>query len=247
MAAAIIPAIQLGISAYSAYKTNQAQKKAQQQQQQLMDESAKARGEITKQAPQFFDASRQLQQIGVPLLQTTGNYYKSLIGGDRGAIDSALAPDRAALQETYAGAQKGITNLRGPTRDLAQAELAKSRAGAMGLLPSIARANAVEGGQRAGEFATTAAGEQRSRGASLFESAAGLAGGAANTGVNQGYLQLAQGAQNASQAKGMGTLIGQVLTGILNRNQGGGAQSPVPTTTWRPPMSPYPSSIYGRV
>lgn len=255
MAAAILPAIQLGVGAFSAYKQHQAQKKAAQQQQQMFDaakaaqdEAKAARGQITQQAPQFYEQGRQLGNIGMPLLQTTSNYYRALVGGDRGAMDAALAPDRAAITDTYRGAEKGITNLRGPTRDLARAELARSKAGALGLLPAQARRGAVEGAQHAGEYATSAGMDARSRGASLYESAAGLAAQGANaanttaqTGIQQGYLNLAQGRQNYDMASGLGGLFGEVLKGILNR----GTKAPIPTTGWTPPMSPYPSAIYG--
>lgn len=243
MAAAIIPAVQLGISAFSAYKRHKEQKKAAEEQARLQAEAAAARGEITQQAPQFAEQGRQLGQIGLPLLQSTSNYYRALIGGDRGAIDSALAPERASIQDTYRGASRGLSMLRGPTRDLATAELNRQRAGQLGLLPAQARANAVAGGQAAGEFATSAGLDARSRGASLYESAAGLAQQAARTGIDQGYLRLAQNQQNFQQSQGWGSLFGEVLKGVLNRGGGGGA---IPTTGWTPPMSPYPASVYGR-
>lgn len=232
MAAAIIPAIQLGISAYSAYKQRQAQKKQQ-------EEAARAAAEIKGQAGTFQERDRQLTQIGLPLLQSTSNYYRALIGGDRGAIDSALAPDRANIQDTYRGASRGLSMLRGPTRDLATAELNRQKAGQLGLLPAQARANAVQQGQRAGEFATSTGLESASRGASLYESAAGV-------GQDQARVDIANRAQNYQQAQGWGSLFGEVLKGVLNRGGGGGSQTPIPTTGWTPPMSPYPASIYGR-
>lgn len=230
MAAAIVPAIQLGMSAFGAWRQHKAQKKQQAQ-------AAAAQKAITDQAGGFQARDRQLTQIGLPLLQSTSNYYRALIGGDRGAIDSALAPERAGITDTYRGAARGLSTLRGPTRDLATAELNRQKAGQLGLLPAQARANAVQQGQRAGEFAVGTGLESASRGASLYESAAGV-------GQQQARVDLANRQQNFDMSSGMGSLFGEVLKGILNR---GGGTAPIPTTGWTPPLSPYPGSIYGRM
>jgi hypothetical protein len=217
------------MSAFGAWRQHKAQKK--QQEQALASQKA-----ITDQAPQFMEQGRQLGQLGLPLLQSSSNYYRALIGGDRGAIDSALAPERAGIQDTYRGASRGLSMLRGPTTDLATAELGRQKAGQLGLLPAQARANAVQQGQRAGEFATGAGLDARSRGASLYESAAGV-------GQNQARIDQGNRQQNFDMSSGMGSLFGEVLKGILNR-KGGGGGSPLPNTM-TPPWSPYPASIYG--
>jgi hypothetical protein len=183
------------------------------------------------------EQGRQLGQLGLPLLQSSSNYYRALIGGDRGAIDSALAPERAGIQDTYRGASRGLSMLRGPTKDLATAELGRQKAGQLGLLPAQARANAVQQGQRAGEFATGTGLDARSRGASLYESAAGV-------GQNQARIDQGNRQQNYDMSQGMGSLFGDVLKGVLEWKAGRG-KAPIPTTGWTPPMSPYPASIYG--
>lgn len=243
MAAAVVPAVQLGISAFGAFKRHKAQKKQQQQQEQLAAEAKAARGAITQQAPQFAQQGKAFGDIGLPLLRDSSNYYRALIGGDRGAIDAALAPERAGIADTYRGAQKSVDFMRGPTKDLAQAELNKQRAGQLGLLPAMARKGAIEGGTQLGLDTARTGLDARRMGASLYESAGQLAHQGAQTGINQGYLNLAQNQQNFDMGQGMGSLFGDVLKGVLGKFGGGGGR--LPTTTWNPPMSPYPTAIYG--
>lgn len=95
-----------------------------------------------------------------------GSYYRALIGGNKAAVNAAVAPERNQISETYRGAEEGANRLRGPARDRAKSKLNLQKAGQLGALPYAARRDAVAG---AGQLAQN----QISTGASLYDRALG--------------------------------------------------------------------------
>src|SRR5262245_45806324 len=65
-----------------------------------------------------------------PWLQQTGNYYSTLLGGNRAAMTQARAGDVANLADLYRGATRNLdrSGLQGAERDVAAAGLNRDRA-----------------------------------------------------------------------------------------------------------------------
>lgn len=77
------------------------------------------------------DQGRMLTGAGMPYATGAGNYWQTLLSGNRAAMAQATAGPRAALTDQYRGAERGLerSGLRGGVRDLASAELSRDRAG----------------------------------------------------------------------------------------------------------------------
>lgn len=99
--------------------------------------------------------ARNQVAFGQPALNKAMTYYTKLASGNRGAMDSALAPDRAALNDSYKGSSMALSHGvgRGPRRDEALSKLNQQRAGQLGLMPFMAKQNAVGQMGRMGESA----------------------------------------------------------------------------------------------
>lgn len=167
-----IPLIVGGVSAASsAWQAHKAGQVAGSQ-QQLMGQQSNLANEIGSFA-------RGQSSMAQPALNKAMQYYMTLANGNRGAIDSALAPERAQITDNYAGAEKGL-NARlaaGPQRDRAIADLYKQRAGQLGLMPLQARAGAVE---NLGKMGQGLAGNALN----AYSGASSALNGASNTGRN---------------------------------------------------------------
>lgn len=254
MAAAIVPAIQLGISAYSAYKKNKARKKAEEEARKLMQRTPEAQaayGNLTGQAGELTQRGDTMMNAGSPLLSRASQYFQALMGGNRAAMNAELAPERAGIADSYKGAGKSVSLMRGPARDRAAAELNRERAGMMALLPAQARSQAIAGGADLGKYFTSSGMDAKSRGASLYAAALGSEDAVQATrlgqNINQGYLGLARDQASGDDGEGMGSLFGQLATGIMSyygsRGMGGGGG--MKTTNWSAPYSPYQAALQG--
>lgn len=133
-----IPLITGAVSAFASYKQAKGQSKIASAQQGIMGEQSGLAKELTSFA-------RDRMASGQPALDKAMSYYTRLATGNRGMINSALAPDRAALNDTYKGAEMGIDHSigSGPRRDQAIAELYRKRAGQLGTMPFVAKQGAV--------------------------------------------------------------------------------------------------------
>lgn len=93
----------------------------------------------------FVQQGNQLFSMGAPAFNKGLNYYATLVGGGRGALDQLLSTERGQLNELYSGAVRGLEQggMRGGTLDSAKADLMKQKAGqisgmAMGMRPNAA-------------------------------------------------------------------------------------------------------------
>jgi hypothetical protein len=165
-----------------------------------------------------------------PYIAQPASYYQTLLRGSRGAMANAVAPARAALQESYRGEQAKLANsgIRGAARDQLQGNLDRQQAGQVsalttGVQPGAASALAGVGGQ-------------------LQQTAAPLLGQAGNI-----YQQLlSQGAANRTQAMKEGTDTGQSagkLIADLGTTLFGGGKKTAGTTT--PPKGKTPATATG--
>lgn len=163
-------------------------------------------------SPLLGDAQKSLTGASSAYNQV-GSYMSPILSGSRGAMNQALAPDLAAITDTYRGAGKAIENsgMRGGTRDLATAELNRDRAGKLALLPAQARANAASGMMDVGQGKANVGATQAGAGGNLFGQAT-----SAKQGATSGYGTLFGGAlqqqqqqqgQNSQAAGAIGSMI----------------------------------------
>src|SRR5207247_2881235 len=76
-----------------------------------------------------------------PALAKGMDYYSKIAGGDRNAVQGAIAPDVAANRQAYEGTQKYLEQqgVRGGAKDMATAEANRQQAGQIGMMPFGAR------------------------------------------------------------------------------------------------------------
>lgn len=196
MAPLAIPAAVAGGSALINYFQNRGTKKAEKA----------ALGEQTAGAVQARTQGAELYKTALPQLQQAGNYYSTLVGGNRAQLTAAMQPETRQITDAYRGASANLerAGVRGATRDLAEADIGRERAGRIaGLVPSL-RPNAAAGlsALSSGTMATSR----------------GLSSGATAT-----FGDLAQGYQrqnyiNGQQQHETGQDIGKILQAAMNQS-----------------------------
>jgi hypothetical protein len=151
---------------------------------------------------------------GVPMLGQAGNYWQTLLSGNRAAMAQATAGPRAALTDVYRGAESNLerSGIRGAARDVASAELGRDRAGQIarlttGVQPGAAHALAGVGSQLLGT------------GAPMLGQAGGIWGNLLGAGFDN--RQYARG-EGEKGGKAIGGLIFDILQGTLGKKFGGG-------------------------
>jgi hypothetical protein len=139
-----IPLITAGVSAATQYLGNRktAGEKGMEgvaAQQGLL---AQKQGRLGDQIGVFAQGQHSMAQ---PALQKAMQYYTQLASGSRSGIQGALAPSIGALTETYRGAENGLMARSNPgaSRDRQLGELARQKAGQLGLMPFQARESAI--------------------------------------------------------------------------------------------------------
>lgn len=199
--------IAAGVSAYSAYKQGKAADNTAGQQEKLA-------GQQSSLAKEIMGYGQQQYGMGAPAMQQAMKYYTTLATGNRGAIDTALAPQRNQIADSASGIEQGLDNhlAPGPTRDRAIADLYRQKAGQLGMLPINARQNAM------GQLATQ--GQQSVGNAASFF---GQSSGALNSAGNM-FDIAGQNRANAAGAYGqMGNDLGKLGGGVWDwyKNRGG--------------------------
>jgi hypothetical protein len=144
-----IPIIGLGISAFSAYKQSKAQGDAAKLQKQMFQQQSG----LANTLQGFAQGQTTMAQ---PALNKAMQHYMTLANGSRGAIGAELAPDINGVTESYRGAEKGLSRATpaGPARDRAIADMYRSKAGQIGMMPFQARQQAFTGLENMGNHAT---------------------------------------------------------------------------------------------
>lgn len=164
------------------------------------------------------------QQGGQNLGQAT-DYYSGVLGGDRSKILAHMSPEISGVLDSYRGAEGKIgRNLRGGSRDYAQAELDRQKVGQVaGLIPQ-ARRNAAEAmGDLGGQYLAG--------GTSLTGQGVAAAGGAANASSQLYGNATAQSQQEAQGGKVMGGYIYDILNSKFPKLMGG-QQKPLAGTIY---------------
>lgn len=239
VAQAWLPLVMLGASLLGSWlggRKNKKQKALEEQQTQnaaLMQERGKAlENEFGQMSESFFNQGRGVRRqagFAQPM-----NYWQALLGGDRGKMMNAVAPQRAMLAETYGGARRGLqrSRLRGAQRDEAEQELNRQEVGQTAGLTQGLQGEAAQ--QMSGLEQQIQAIMQGYSGLGLNAKAQGadalarlLTGSAYTT---QGLLDHEENARQArSQAWGSAAnAAGGLLGGWMNNRWGAGAGAAVP-------------------
>jgi len=174
-------------------------KKAQSSAMQRSPEELAALQGAQQAAGGLQTAGQQFLGMGRPWLGQAGNYYQTLLGGSRGAMQQAVAGPTAAITDVYRGAERGLerSGVRGAARDVASGEINRQRASQVaglytGMQPSAAAALASLGGSTAG------------LGADLAGQAGSIYGGL-----------LGQGAANRAYGRAEGEKFGSSIGGLI--------------------------------
>src|SRR5262245_29406416 len=122
-----IPAIaKVGSAVVGGIMSRRAQKQAMERSPEEQQQLAGA----TQGANTAMQQGKDLTNMGMPWLNQAGGYYSTLLRGNRAAMSQATAAPRAALTDTYRGAERSLerSGVQGAARDLAQGQLARDRA-----------------------------------------------------------------------------------------------------------------------
>lgn len=137
-------------------------------------------------------------------LGQAGNYYSTLLGGNRAQMAQATAGPRAALTDVYRGAERGLerSGVRGAARDVATADLGRQRASSLSSLVTGVQPGAAAGLAGLGGQALSAGGQLSQGSGSIYSNLLG------------------QGAQNRQygrqEGQNFGSGVGGFLFDILN-------------------------------
>lgn len=184
-------------------------------------------------------AGDQQAQQGNQLAGPVNNYYRALIGGNRAALQGAVAPERQQINATYEGAEEGAKRMRGPARDRALAKLRLQKAGQVGTLPYTARRDAAAA---AGNLAQSQTGAAASIYARALDSSDARDRARLNDIRTREGLQLEGARVNLANKEnqrqsggGFGNLFYDLISGIGGKKGlGGGAVNGLPIVPFQP-------------
>lgn len=210
----LAPAIPWAIKGASLFGGMLMGRGAQGAAQKRSPEESAALGGAQNAAGTLTSQGNALMQQGAPMTSQAGNYWSTLLSGNRAQMAQATAAPRAAITDTYRGAERNLerSGIRGATRDVARAELGRQRAGQIAGLTTGVQ-----------PFAAQQLGEM---GASTTRTGASLAQGAGSIWSSL----LGQGFQNRTYARGegekagssIGSLLFDILSGTIGKKFGGG-------------------------
>lgn len=210
MPAAAIPIIMAvsaaGGTAYGIYAQHK-------QQKTLEDQYAQARGDAQAQLGKENDRYNSQMGMAKPGVEKALGYYTTLLNGSRSEMRTATSQPRAAINDTYRGAARGLehSGVRGGALDTAKSELSRDRAGKVANLTSGVQPMAAEA---LGNLSTGLMGNANSAG---------------GNGLSLGLLNSAGGRLNGDQDSGVGA-FGGLLARLLDRygdgKSGGGGLLP---------------------
>lgn len=200
-------------------------KKAQSSAQQRSPEELAALNAATGAGQGLMRQGSILTGTGLPAVQSSLGYYGTLLRGNRAAMSEATAGPRAALTDTYRGAERSLerSGVRGATRDLASAELSRDRAGKIASLVTGVQPGAASA---LSDIGTNLVGQ----GNTAFSNAGNLFSGLLGEGfANRKYAR--------SEGEKAGSSIGSFLFDILSgfgKGGGGGGGMYAPNTSSTP-------------
>jgi hypothetical protein len=216
VAAAAIPIImKVAPIAISAIASKFASKPGKTQQTALGGTQGAA-DQLSGAVPQLMQSGQALTGQGQEQLGAAGNYYGKILGGDRAEMRSAMSPEISTALDYYKGAaSKTARTMKGGAKDMALAELDRSKVGNLAMMGVQARQGAAAGAERVGAQFFGAGGQQTGQGI--------------QAGANAGYLNNAlfnQGTQVQDRARQTGASFGKLAFDLLGAYAGGGMKKP---------------------
>jgi len=168
-----------------------------------------AQSGITNLARMLQDQSAGVYQVGLPAYQRATGFYNSLLGSKAGQTQ-ALAPALENTAASYAGAQNALSarTQRGPTQDLARAELTRDAAGAARDLYRDAPYKAAD---QLGQLGVAGLGQA---GGTAGQAMAGYSG-LLNNSLDAQRLAMQQQQINTQNTHGLFSGLGNLLTQLL--------------------------------
>lgn len=204
-----VPLIGAGISAFSSWRQRKAQQKAG-----AVGGPASLEGPATALAAQQGQQGQGLFNFGMPQLQRAAGYYGNLLSGSRSAIASTIAPDVAALSDTYRGAARNLERAPpGAGRDVAAADLNRQRAGQIGGLAMAVRPNAAAQVAGMGQFGV-------GQGTSATASAGGMYSSLLGHNLNERQFGFDQQKYKDQQSMEFGKNLSKILTDFIGAYRG---------------------------
>lgn len=228
----VAPAIPLIAQGVGALVGHFAGKKATSAAQKRSDEENVSLEGGQETGAEALSAGTGLMKQGRPMIADAGNYYKTLLHGNRAAMGLATAAPRASITDSYRGAARNLdqSGIRGAAKDVHAGELNRQRAGQIaGLTTGVQPAAAEALGNLGTETTRT--------GVPLY-----------NTAGNVYTNLLGQGSNNRQYARREGENTGAAIGSLIRDvgglaakrwpGGGGGAQGPGPWRTGQvyPPL-----------
>lgn len=190
-------------------------------------------------------AGDQTMQQGQQLQGPVNNYYRALLGGNRAAMQGAVAPERQQINSTYEGAEAGAKRMRGPSKDRALAKLRLQKAGQVGTLPYQARRDAASAAGQLGQSQTAQAGSLYSRALDSSDSRDSMRLDDIRRKESLGFegarVNLANKENQRQSGAGFGSMFSDLLgnvVGGLGGGKGGGSVNGLPIIPFMPSISP---------
>jgi hypothetical protein len=202
--------------------TSAAMKRSPEEQQALTGAQG-AGTSLGTQGGSLFKTGTGMVQQGQSTVAQPTNYFSKLLSGNRALQSQAVAAPRAAISDTYRGAERNLEQggVRGASRDQAKGDLSRQRAGQISSL--------ITGVQPAAAGALTSIGEnQTSQGVATAGQGVGATGASGNIFANllqQGNANRQYGrSEGQNFGSGFGGLIFDMLqaTGKFKGKSGGG-------------------------
>jgi hypothetical protein len=197
-------------------ETSAAMKRSPEEQQALTGAQGAA-GSLGTQGSSLFKSGTGMVQQGQSTLSQPTNYYSKLLSGNRASQSQAVAAPRGAISDTYRGASRSLeqSGVRGASRDQAQSDLSRQRAGQISSL--------ITGVQPAAAGALTSIGEnQTSQGAGMASTGVGATASSGNVFANLLNQGNANRQYGRKEGQNFGSGFGGLIFDMLNKTGKGG-------------------------
>ncbi len=179
-----------------------------------MDSQGKLSDQMRRQGSQAYS-------MGMPQVQSTIDYYRTLMDGSRAARMNAVSGETQDVAQAYSGADAAADrNLQGGEREQAKAENARMKAGQISRLVTGVRPGAAAALGSMGTNLVGAAGQFQGSAADITGSLLGN-----ETANRQGAFQAGENAANTT-SENMGKLFGSLAGAAGSWGGGGGGYKP---------------------
>jgi hypothetical protein len=187
-------------------------RKAQKNAMQRSPEEQAALAGQTGVAGAAGSAGQQFLGQAAPWMQQSGNYYSTLLKGNRAAQSQAVAPYAAQLSDVARGEERNLvrSGVQGAARDVAMADIGRRRAsGIAGLVTGMQPGAANQLGQLGNQSGQL--------GSNLTQTAGNLYSNLLGQGFQNRKYAREEGRDTAAAVGGMAADLGNVLGGVLGK------------------------------